>query len=91
MILNCVLTRPDKTKITEARKRAEKENRKAFQTWKALEKSKPREQRYRQLTNLSIVHYLQFLISNKRYSELDESLKELRLVYDESILEISPY
>ena len=86
---NCVLARPDKTKIKEARKKAEKENRKAFLEWKAEEKGK--EESFRGLTNLSIVHYLQFLISNKRYSELDESLKELRLMYDEYILEISPY
>ena len=42
----------------------------------------PKEERFRELTNFRIEHYLAWLVAEGRHGDLTEEMKALRNVYD---------
>ena len=88
---DCEIERPSKTKQKEIRKLAEKSCRAEYNLWKQAQKQMPEEERYRQLKNQRIEHYLAWLVAEGRYKDLTEEMKALRSVYDEWNMTIETY
>ena len=51
----------------------------------------PKEERYRELENQRIEHYLAWLVKEGRFKDLTEEMKALRNVYDEWNMTIKTY
>ena len=77
---NCNLIRPDKTDIAAKRKAAERTNKQAFENWKAEQKAKEKKDRFRQLTNFSITHYLESLLDGLPDEVLDSPSNAHKLI-----------
>lgn len=83
--------RPSKENKSAIRKLAEKSCREDFLKWKEEEKAKEVEDRFRNLKNHSVIHYLQYLVANERQAELTEEMRALHLIYDEWNITIETY
>ncbi len=88
---DCEIKKTSKTKQKEIRKLAEKSCRAEYNLWKQAQKQMPKEERYRELENQRIEHYLAWLVKEGRYKDLTEEMKALRNVYDEWNMTIKTY
>ena len=87
----CVIYRPSKTELAEIRKSAEKSCKAEYKLWKEAQKKLEQEDRYRQLQNFRITHYLAWLVKEKKYAELTDEMNALRLIYDVWNMSIESY
>ena len=88
---DCEIYKPSKEKKAQVRKLAENSMKEEYAEWKEGQKELPKEERFRELTNQRIEHYLEFLITNKRHKELTKEMNELRLISDTWNMSIKDY
>ena len=92
---DCYLEKPDKSKLKEKRAAAKKENKKAFDEWRAEQKELIKDKKsFRGLKNFQIDHFLEYILLNSwdgRYMPLSDSLSQLMLVKGEYILTVKDF
>lgn len=87
----CVIYRPSKEDKKELTEKAQKSCAKEFKQWKEEQKALPQEDRYRELQNFRITHYLGWLVQNEKHEDMTKEMKALRMVYDEWNMTIENY
>ena len=87
----CEINRPSKERKSALTKKAQKSCAKEYNEWKEKQKALPQKQRYRELTNFRITHYLAWLVKEKKHKEMTEEMRALRLIYDEWNMTIENY
>ena len=87
----CVIYRPDKERKSELTKKAEKSCAKDYNKWKEEQKALPQADRYRELQNFRITHYLGWLVQKEKHEDMTKEMKALRMVYDEWNMTIENY
>jgi hypothetical protein len=92
---DCYLDKPDKSKLKEKRAAAKKENKKAFDEWRAEQKELIKDKKsFRGLKNFQIDHFLEYILLNPwdgRYMPLSDSLSQLMLLKGEYILTVKEF